>query len=58
MNVQQISEDQFTTLAIDLADRTDTQTLDLGGVLILKANDGKVLIQSAFDSKYLLITQN
>lgn len=58
MNVQQITEDQFATLAIDLVDRTDTKKIDLGGMLVLQANDGKVLIQSALDSKYLLITQN
>ncbi len=58
MNVQQISEDQFLTLSINMTEKTDIQTLDFGSMLIMKASDGEVLIQSAFDSKYLLIIQD
>jgi hypothetical protein len=58
MNVQQITQEEFTSMSVDLVDDATTEMMNLGGLLIIKANNGKVLIQSALDSKYILITQD
>ena len=56
MNIQQLTEEQYVDLTMHMLN--ETETVDMGGVLIHKTSNGNVLIQSAFDSKYILITQD
>ena len=58
MNIQQLTEEQYVDLTMNILNKIDTETLDIGSMIIHKTSDGKALIQSAFDSRYILITQD
>lgn len=58
MKVEQLTEEQYLILLSNALNETDVETLDFGGLLTHKTSNGVALIQSALESKYLLITQD